>query len=145
LTVSNPITVNSGGVLQIGAGVSATLAAVTMSTNSNVNLAFQTAGGVGEFTTVSVQGALTMAGSLTVNVPVQPSAKVTLITATSISGFSNVAVSITGSATVGRRLLSSGTVAQEGTSITYTPSTGSGARAEFVFCLPLAFLAALCL
>jgi len=138
-TISGSGSLNVNGNLQIAAGVAATFESATFAAGSAFHLAFKTAGSVGTFAAVTVKGALNLAGTIHVDVPVQPSGTVVLATAASITGsFSAVvnggaSMSVTGGA--GRRLLS-GTVTQNGTAITYTPTSSAG-KAGFFVLLPV--------
>jgi len=123
---------NINGNLAIAAGVSATFAAATFANASAWNLAF--AGS--SFAAVTVSGALQLGGQLFVDVPVQPSTTVVLVTAASISGSWSGAATITTGGSSGRRLLTTGTINQNSTTITYTPGSSAN-KAGFFFLLPV--------
>jgi len=132
-------TVYSGGDLQIGAGVAATLGQTTFKSGSHWHLAFSGS----SFQQVTVSGTLALDGMLHLDVPQNPAGKVTLVTATSITGFASANVMITSGVSAGRRLLASGSVAQDGNSLTYTPANGSSALKAGIGALALPLLALL--
>jgi len=128
---------NINGNLQIAAGVAATFQQATFASTSAWHLAFNTAGAASTFAAVTVKGALQIGGQLYVDVPVQPSGVVVLATAASISGSWSGAAIITANGGMGRRLLTSGTVTQNSTTIVYTPGSSSAAKSGFFVLLPV--------
>jgi len=123
---------NINGNLAIAAGVAATLQTATFANASAWHLAF--AGS--SFAAVTINGALQLGGQLYVDVPVQPTATVVLVTAASISGSWSGSAVITAGGSAGRRLLTTGTINQNSTTITYTPGSSAN-KAGFFFMIPI--------
>lgn len=136
-TISGSGSFNINGNLQIAAGVAATFQQATFASGSAWHLAFNTAGSASTFAAVTVKGALAIGGQLYVDVPVQPSGTVVLVTAASITGSWSGSAIITAGGSAGRRLLASGTVNQNTTTITYTPGQSSAAKSGFFVLLPV--------